>query len=626
MRSVFFTTFLVLATGLLGSLALWQLREGNLNDILGDPPLEIGAKIYPDLNPAEVTFITLNSGEKRAHFIKTDMGWEATEPWQDRMDARAAMAILSFASTATVEGLVPREKIDPALAGIDSSGVKVTLKNGEDEQLASFRLGRKTPWLELPDGENPTPVPTTYLLIQERGRKSHVYAAAGYIQPLFKDGFAYLRDHRPFYFNPLTLKKIRIGTSQGQLTLGRETPQSPWRIVKPLDLPTNPEAVKDLLEGLFELSATKLNDRSQITFPSSESTAANDQIAITSFGDEEETVLDILPPETTESRSTLATVGDRSETVFHLPFKADPDLVAVSDLPLTVNELRDPTLTNLNIASIRGIAIETATAPTILISRQPPAPWIATVNGTEQEASEQRLYDLLKAATETKAIAFETDAAPEDLSPWGLDRPIMTLTFLAENNQALAIDFGLDGKGNLFAKRKDTATIMRIDNDFLDKIAVNSHQWRHSRLWSVSRVDLNTLIRKEAGSTPLRLEYDPLGDEWQAFKEGEEITSDLDPIRAEFVLGALENLQVAEWLSSADEKAASVLATPLLTFELKENTVDEFGDKTGEKTQTLIVSPDAETRKVYGKIDSDPSFFTLPPEIFLKLSIPLVDE
>ena len=353
MRSVFFTTFLVLAAGLLGSLALWQLREGNLNDILGDPPLEIGAKIYPDLNPAEVTSITLNSGEKRAHFIKTDMGWEATEPWQDRMDARAAMAILSFASTATVEGLVPRDKIDPALAGIDSSGVKVTLKNGEDEQLASFRLGRKTPWLELPEGENPTPVPTTYLLIQERGRKSHVYAAAGYIQPLFKDGFAYLRDHRPFYFNPLTLKKIRIGTSQGQLTLGRETPQSPWRIVKPLDLPTNPDAVKDLLEGLFELSATKLNDRSEITFPSSESTAANDQIAITSFGDEEETVLDILPPETTESRSTLATVGDRSETVFHLPFKADPDLVAVSDLPLTVNELRDPTMTNLNIASIR---------------------------------------------------------------------------------------------------------------------------------------------------------------------------------------------------------------------------------------------------------------------------------
>ncbi|MFK7851462.1 MAG: DUF4340 domain-containing protein [Akkermansiaceae bacterium] len=626
MRSTIFTTFLIIVAGVLGALAFWQFQEGNLNDILGDPPLEVGDKIYPDFQPDQVTSIILNSGEKRAHFIKTENGWEATEPWRDRMDARAAVAILSFASTATVEGLVPREKLDPTLAGIDSNGVKITLKNSQNEELAAFRLGRRTPWLNLPETENPEPVPTTYLLIMERGRKSHVYAAAGYIQPLFKENFAYLRDHRPFYFNPLTLQKIRISTSQGQLTLGREFPQSPWRIVKPLNLPTNPRVMKTLLEGLFELSATKLEDRSAITLPTTESTEEKDQIAITPFGQEEEIILEILPPKSAEARETLATVSDRPDTVFHIPNKAEPELVSIADLPLTVNDLRDPTLTNLNIASIRGIAIETATSPTILISREPPAPWIVTVNGAEQEANEQKLYELLKAATETQALSFETDAAPEDLSPWGLDKPIITLTFLAKNNQALAINFGLNSSGNLFAKRKDSATVMRIDNSFLERVAVRPHQWRHSRLWSVSRVDLTALSRKVADSPPLELQYDALGDEWQGFQSKEEITSQLDSIRANFLLTVLENLQVEDWLSHEDAAAVEALKNPALRFELTENTVDEFGDKTGEKKQTLLLSPDPKTRKVYGKIDSDPSYFNLSPEVFLKLSISLLDE
>jgi len=625
-RSLFYTILLLVVTAALGAVAFWQLREGNLNRILGTPPVPIGEKIYPDFKPQAVTSISLVSGENRANFIKTEEGWEATNPWRDRMDSRAAVSIISFISTATAEGLVPRDKLDVDLAGLDSRSVTVTMKDSAGDTLAFFRLGRRTPWLQLPEGENPQPVPTTYLLPLERGRKSHVYAATGYIRPLFKDGFGYLRDHRPFYFNPLNLEKIRIRTTQGQLTLGRESPQSPWRIVKPLDLPTNPEEVKNLLEGLFELQATKLSDRSQVTIPSTGATSENDQIALTPFGAEQEIVLEILPTENPDARETQASVSDRPDTLFTLPLKTEPDLISIADLPLTVNELRDPTLTNLNIASIRGIAIETATTPTILISRQPPAPWIATINGGEQEANEQRLYDLLKAITQTRALAFETDAAPDDLSPWGLDRPILNLTFLAGNNQALGVHFGLDHNGNLFAKRKDNATIMRLDNDFLEKIAVNPHEWRHARLWSVSRVDLKTLVRREADSPPLKLDYDFLGETWKAFQSDREVTANLDPVRADFLLGVLENLQVTRWLSPADEIAASALESPALTFELTENTVDEFGDPTGKKTQILTLSPDPVTRQVYGKLSDEPSFFSLTPEIFLKLSVPLLDD
>lgn len=627
MRSLILTALLAVTTAILGVLTVWQLREGNLNSLLGSPPAALGEKIYPDFQPEEVATIILKSGETEASFTKTPGGWIATSPWNDRMDPRAAIAILTFANTTTAQDIAPRDKIDPALSGLGAGHTELMFRSASGEILAHFRLGRRTPWLHLTDGENPQTIPTIYLHPRERGRKSHIYAATGDILPLFKDGFRNLRDHRPFYLNPLAVEKIRIRTAEGELTLGRADPGSPWRVTKPLDLPTDPATVRDLLQGLVELQATKLADRSEVTLPSDAVSTGNTSIALSHFGSETETVLEILPPETPEARDTQATVSDRPETLFVLPLKPEPDLISIPDLPLTVNDLRDPTLTNLNIPSIRGIAIKTATTPAILISRLPPAPWTATIGGNEQPANEQRLYDLLKAATDTRALSFETDAAPEDLSPWGLDRPILTLTFLAADNQTLTISFGLGPRGDLFAKRKGSPTVMRIKNSFLEKIAVNPHDWRHARLWSLSVVDLTSISRTQAGSPPLDLSYDWQNEKWQAARKGADLTAELDPARANFLVKTLENLQVSRWLAPGDEAAATALKTPALSFRISENIINEFGEDTDEKRhRTLTLAADPAAKLIYGSLDSDPSPFTLTPETFLKLNIPLLDE
>ena len=615
---------------MLGALAVWQMREGSLDRLLGAPPVELGDRIYPDFQPESVARISLRSGETEAVFVRTPGGWISTTPWEDRMDHRAMLAILTLANTTTAVDRVERDKLDPAAAGLSVGNTEIHCQDASGETLAHFRLGRRTPWLHLAESDNPQTapetIPTTYLLPLESGRKSHVYAATGDLSPLFKDSFRRLRDHRPLQFNPLALGKIRIRTSEGELTLGRVAAAAPWRITKPLDLATDPASVKTLLEGLFELQATTIAERSEVTLPSITAPALNSQIALSHFGEEGETVLEIFHAETTDAREALATVSDRPETVFTLPLKAEAEIVSIPDLPLTVNDLRDPTLTNLNIASIQGIAIETATTPTILISREPPAPWKATIAGKEQAANEQRLFDLLMAVTGTRALSFETDAAPEDLSPWGLDRPVLTLVFLAENNQTLSISFGLDKRGGLFAKRKTSPTIMRIDRSFLTKIAVNAHDWRHARLWSFYKVDLTKLIRTQGEDPPLELTYDDSDPSWKAARSGRDVTADLDPARANFILTTLENLSVARWLAPGDEAAAKALSKPALSFTATENTVDDFGDISGSKMRTITLAPDPSTNLIYGKLSSDPSPFTLDADTFLKLSIPPLDE
>lgn len=626
MRSIFVTLLIAFGMTALGVIALWQFRDGNLHRVLGMPPTPLGERIFPKFNPNDAAMIYLKSGDVKATFVKTAFGWKSIKPWEDRMDARAAMAIIGFTSGTIAEDLVPRGKIDPELAGFGSKSCEVHIQNAKGESLAYYRLGRRTPWEYLPQTEGAKPAPTIYLLPLEQGRKSHAYAATGDILPLFKDNFKYLRDHRPFYFNPLNLQKIRIKTSEGELTLGRQTLNSPWRILKPLDLATDPVAMKNLLERLFEFQAIKLSDRAEVTIPPEATSSNHTQIAISDFGSQIETVLDILPVEDPLARTAQAMASDRPDTIFDLPLKSEPDLISISDLPLTVNELREATLTNLNIASIRGIAIESVASPTILVSRDPPAPWIVTVNNKEQIANEQRLYELLKAVTETRALSFVTDSAPKDLSPWGLDRPILKLTFLAKNNQALAIHFGLDAKGNFYAIRKGTTTIMSLDIEFLEKIAVRQHEWRHARLGSFNRVDITSLKRQQNELEPLELGYDVQRDKWVASQRGEDVTAKLDPLKAIFLMGVIEKLEVTSWLSDIDEEALAALESPLLKFEITQNLVNEFGDVTGKEIEVISIGSNKSTGKVYGKKASEASYFILTNETLLKLSIPLLDE
>lgn len=628
MRSILATFVIAAFTVSVGSVAVWQFRDGNLHRMLGKPPTELGSKLFPEFDPNEAATITLKTGQTVANFVKTPNGWQATKPWNDRMDARAAIAILGFTSSTTAQDLVPRDKMDPEQIGMAATSHEIHIRDAMENTIAFYRLGRKTPWEYLPEESNgEKPAPTIYLLPLESGRKSHIYAASGDILPLFKDNFRYLRDHRPFYVNPLYLQKMRIKTSEGELTLGRATPQTPWRILKPLDLGTDPEKMKNLLERLVELQALKVSSRSEVTVPTDGVSTDHIEIAISYFGAREEISLKIFPPKQEENaRTAQAIVSDRPDTVFHLPLNSEPDLISIADLPLTVNELREATLTNLNIASIRGVAIESAASPTIMLSRQPPSPWIVTINEQEQIANEQRLYELLKAVTEARAISFVTDSAPDDLSPWGLDRPLLKLVFLGSNHQVLTIHFGMNLKGDLFAMRKDSRSIIALEASFLDQIAVREHEWRHARLGSFNRVDLISLKRHMKDAESLQLDYDFIGDTWKALKDGKDVTPNLDPLKANFLIGVIENLQVSSWLSKDDPEVQESLKDPLLTLEITKRLVDEFGDQTGVMVETISIGFHKATAKFYGKLAPQDHYFSLPDETCLKLGFPLLDQ
>jgi len=626
MRSLGFTFLLAVLAAASCGLAVYQWRLGGFEAVFGSPPTPVGENLYSPFDPKEVVRIEVRSPNGEGVFVREGHGWESLTPWRDRMDTIAAEAIIHFTLGMRVEDYGPEERVKIERTGLGAKSIELKLIDRQGEPLAHYQLGRVSSWLAQVEGSEQS-VSTLFVKPLDSVSEQHIYLCTGDITPMFQDGLKLLRDHRPLQFNPLYLQKISIQSSQGEIILGHEQPAEAWRILKPLDLPTDPKAMDKLVNGLLTLRAMQVRDRSTVTLPEVNANTTT-RISLTPFGDNKATVLDIFPAESLDASHLKAVVSDRPNTVFELPIRPSAGLISLADLPLDVNSLRDQTLTNLNIAGLRSILITPSTGTPILVSREPSQPWMATVGSQEFSANEENIYRLLKAVTDTRVSGFESDAAT-DFAPWGLDRPILSLRFLAKNNQALELRFGINTRGEFFANRTGTPTVMRVDASLIHSIAVMPYEWKHSRVWSLNRWELSRIELTHSGQEPLILSYNDAFEEWKAEQGGKDLTAHLVSSRANYMLSQLEGIRASRWLSQGDPKALEALASPSLSITARETIRDVDDNITGTRIRSLILAPTTDPDLLgfhYGLLSTGSHPFLIPSELYQKLASDLFDK
>jgi hypothetical protein len=164
---------------------------------------------------------------------------------------------------------------------------------------------------------------------------------------------------------------------------------------------------------------------------------------------------------------------------------------------------------------------------------------------------------------------------------------------------------------------------MRVDESLVTAIAVRPYEWRHSRLWSVDRVNLIAIERKSAADSPLTLKYKFIDESWQAERDGRDLSGTLDPARANFMLSVLEGLKVARWLAPADEPSAAALANPSLTITVVEKTYDDDGEFTGLANRKIAFAPSAKGNQpafYFGRLSTETHPFLISRETYQKLA------
>ena len=621
MRSYFLTFLLILTTAVAVGLSAMYFGEGNLSRVFGQPVTPIGQTLY-DFEPDQVTDIYLaGNGGVSARCQHGPEGWRVVSPWKDRMDPRAAQQLMNFVLGTKVEGAIPTDKLKSSAIASEDGQIALRFADSSDEPLAKFLIGHKTPWLGT-DSDSGELIPTVFVAPRDRSRKDYVYACTDPedIHKLLGNGFRKLRDHHPFLFHPNIVAQLRLKSDQGELTL-KQVSKGQWVISKPLDLKSDPAKVKTLLQGLYDLEAVRVFDREEVTLPA-EGSQNHQQIAFKFHTSEEEVVLDIYPPQTEVSQTVMAVVSDRPNTVFELPWikAAGPEVaVSLTSLPLSVNSLRDPTLTSVSPTGIRSIDISPATGEDVSIARATPKDrFLLKIDGRLEEPNETALYALIKSVSEAKVSEFISDTAT-DLSTYGLNQPFLILRFIGFDDSKIELRFGQTKDGSIHVIREGTNTVVRIEPTLLNLIPTHLWEWRNPQIWNIALPDVLGIARNIPGQAPLQLLYDFSSESWVAKRGEEDVSAELNRGRADQLLKRISSLQAGNWLPPANAGTVDPFANPDLTLELLVKELDDEAQFVGVRRLQLAVS------KQVGKTNVLPNPFLLDPQLIEQLTVDLFE-
>lgn len=672
MRILRFILLVLVTLAAIGAAVLLTI-DGNLSRIIGRTAFSSGERLFPytkeEMN--EISWMRINCGGDMAEFRRRPNGvWWGEKPWDDRMDPRAAAAILQYTYSTSIVDALPLHKIDSASLkefGVKTTPITITLKEmsadgKRSSTVARYTLGSTAPWL-VDDPENQTTDDTTYMQTDFYGRDSRILVGTGNILPLFKSGIRQLRDHRPLLIHPAMPASIEINNKGQRIALERPSPdpRTPWKITYPLPLDTDPQMMNVLLGTLQKLTAVRVYDPEETSVPD----MTDDQVSSVSIrnftgrlaGDgkslaveEKPVTLRIYPPSDNSNLAELvkATVSDR-KAVFELAQTtgSNKEVPGVRNIPLDLNLLRSKQLTDIGDYKITGLSIRRSLQdyPTIVrfvqgdekTGQQPT--WMYTAEGSRyQEVNPDHLVSLLKTVKTGNVAGFASDKAT-DLSVYGLDNPLLTLTMslLPKPNEKprppVIVFFSKGTDGSWYARQSGKPTVVMLDNEYMKNFTANALAWKKKILLSFNRYNLKEMHLERIGSGgPLVLKFDRLDDSWTASKDGRDETLNINPNRANRYLDELEKMEVASWLPYTNPEAREALKKPVFRLKLviqvyKDVSRQERQEVTGkdgvtfsaepemeEKTISMEIAPAGEagfSRFYYGKINTTPYYFIL---------------
>ena len=672
MRILRFILLVLVTLAAIGAAVLLTI-DGNLSRIIGRTAFSSGERLfsYTKEEMNEISWMRINCGGDMAEFRRRPNGvWWGEKPWDDRMDPRAAAAILQYTYSTSIVDALPLHKIDSASLkefGVKTTPITITLKEmsadgRRSSTMARYTLGSTAPWL-VDDTENQTTDDTTYMQTDFYGRDSRILVGTGNILPLFKSGIRQLRDHRPLLIHPAMPASIEINNKGQRIALERPSPdpRTPWKITYPLPLDTDPQMMDVLLGTLQKLTAVRVYDPEETSVPD----MTDDQVTSVSIrnftgrlaGDgkslaveEKPVTLRIYPPSDNSNLAELvkATVSDR-KAVFELAQTtgSNKEVPGVRNIPLDLNLLRSKQLTDIGDYKITGLSIRRSLQdyPTIVrfvqgdekTGQQPT--WMYTAEGSRyQEVNPDHLVSLLKTVKTGNVAGFASDKAT-DLAVYGLDNPLLTLTMslLPKPNEEprppVTVFFSKGTDGSWYARQSGKPTVVMLDNEYMKNFTANALAWKKKSLLSFNRYNLKEMHLERIGSGgALVLKFDRLDDSWTASKDGRDETLNINPNRANRYLDELEKMEVVSWLPYTNPEAREALKKPVFRLKLviqvyKDASRQEHREITGkdgitfsaepemeEKTISMEIAPAGEagfSRFYYGKINTTPYYFIL---------------
>ncbi len=630
------TIILSLLTLFVLTAATFLVLDGNLARLTGWYHFKKGEPIFHGSsaeNLQKVDWMRIQDLHDRIECVREEDGnWWIVTPYRDRLSPTVAQAILAFTHQATLVDTLPLDRSTEGSLrefGVETVPNAITLKRSSGNghtTVARYTLGAAAPWF-ADTQQDRTVIPTTYLRSNFYGDDERIHVVTGNILNVFENGLHALRDPHPLQIKRDSVSQIDISSpaDKDAVSLARLSPQTPWRIRKPIITEAQSDEVEYLLDDLQKLKAIRVESKEDVELPDP---AAATHVAL-HIHDEKPVILSIYPAvfsKRDDSMISYATVSDRDvvftlpaaprvlrkgsyaniiNAVYHLPLLPDQSLaqlrsgdapVYTSEMPLSLAKLRSYEISELPEKDIARFALKASYSPTPLLGilipgdkeSQVPDQWMYSIKKPYAQADNERIKNFLNALHLVPAKAIHDISKSEELASFGLDKPDYVLNILPLPCTYRSVIYGinmplikdrdpvsyviknhqLDGKDDAwYIHETGSSRVSELSDSVIKYLSLQDAAWRDKHLmqFAVSSVKVLTQDFQQA---PLVLNYNYIGDVWTGTLAGKDITPRIRAPRAINYLRNLNKMRVDHWLPNQHANAAKALRQPAFRVKL----------------------------------------------------------
>ncbi|MFP6873511.1 MAG: DUF4340 domain-containing protein [Verrucomicrobiales bacterium] len=547
-------------------------------------------------------------------------GWIMTTPVNDRADAKQIEELLtSLVDLKKQQDIKGKTAPSNDAMGLNDSAMKLTFGGVDGEQTGVLKFGNNAGFVDS---------------IYARWEDETPFACWSDARLLAEVAHDTLRDIRLLAIPVEKMRRVKVqhGTEKS-LVIESEPADSPWVVTKPLRTGADPEAVSARLALIANMSASGFIDN-----PDSKVTAA--------FATEAKTISvwrrSITGPvrlqlgKSPDGKTGYAKVSDREPV-----FRIDPQLI--DTIGLNPNELRDKRLMPFNPKSV--LAIEINAKPDHKVSlMQDNNGWQVVEPGQKTAANRQRIDRMLKALAGEQVREFMADAAI-DLSPYGLDKPTLTVT-ITTIQQDPENPTKADGTANLISTAKTlsvkgqvaenqdiieyyatvdgSGTVVRLSPAFPPIIPIRPLDFTTLYLWpSFNLANLRSIKTSRPPQPVLNLEYLHESNAWTGTLAGGDVSARIDKAQALKLAQQLSlPLRATRWLSTNPGDGEIALLNPTRRIEF---TLSDAKDKEYPfKINIAPINPDGANTLFYARVNDNKEMCVIDRLNFEILDLPLI--
>ena len=604
------TTLLLLIAAAASGAAVWKLEE----HVPSTRTLALEAANPLPFNSASVDGIEIEASEASITFRVEDRLWRAAKPINDVVDPESITALVQSLSQAEWLEHLPADEMSSEtekMTGLKKPFAHVKLTSA-GTLVAECWVGNAS----AIDG-------AFYLALPgKKEGKRETYVVRTQLPVMLKKPLETWRDERLLRVPAESVSRILISSAKGQIEVARDKPKQPWDLVKPLQTRGHNERINEMLAALLGLKIAAVDTTDLTTAPPAD--ALKFTLVTPAFERPVELTIDM--PADVKTGKAIARSSHRTST-----FAVTSDQLAT--LTLQLNDLRDDRLARVDVSKVDALAVKSAAAGEIALRKEGDN-WVLQRHGEWEPANGDRVAKMFEALNEHRVKEFVADSAA-NLQPYGLDKPFLTVAWneagdkpdvkdaaLSTPNKGFVVSplvgtdtallFGQDAQGNVFAKYESDLFVYRVGASVLYALPRDNVRWKALTPMRFSQFSLRQIQISVGTNPPVTLDYDPISAVWKGTRAGEDITSLIDRVKADRLVGKLGGLVVDDWAQDRTD-GTKALQTPAITIQI--TLISELGNSNSpNKLITLNLAPtvaNTDTALYFGRINEGPDIFML---------------